>query len=278
MTQGWKHPGRIGGVLYALAAVLLGSIVTVVTRLRVAKYRGRARAARALPAGPIIIISNHASHADGVLLALVCRRMGRSVRLLATAGVFRAPVLGGLTRRLGFIPVERGSATAADALEAASEALAAGEAIGIFPEGRTTRDPNHWPERSKTGAVRLALLTGAPIVPVAMVGTHRVVGRGHPIRSILVNVILRPKVLVEVGEPIDVRELAGGDSASPEAVREISDEVWGHMIALVGQLRDDAAPDPVGVDPIAETDRGVSSPERRRRRRAAGLRRRSSPA
>ena len=55
--------------------------------------------------------------------------------------------------------------------------LADGEAVGIFPEGRLTRDPMMWPERAKTGAVRLALRTGAPIVPVAMVGAHRVVGR-----------------------------------------------------------------------------------------------------
>lgn len=257
MSASWRHPGRLGALLYAVAAVLLGTLTTIVTRLRIAKHRGRRRAAAALPAGPIIIVSNHASYADGVLLALVCRRLGRSVRLLATAGVFRAPVLGALTRRLGFIRVERGAATAAEALDPAAEALGAGEAVGIFPEGRTTRDPDHWPERAKTGAVRLALRTGAPIVPVAMVGTHRVLDRGHPLRSIIANVALRPKVLADVGEPIDIRALAGGDAASPEEVRRLSDHVMAQIIGQVERLREEVAPHPSGLDagaPPAQPD------------------------
>ena len=97
-------------------------------------------------------------------------------------------------RRVGFIPVKRGSRDAADALTPAAEALAAGELVAIFPEGRVTRDPDHWPERARTGAVRLALRTGAPIVPVALTGAHRVAGRRHLVRSLLVNVVLRPRV------------------------------------------------------------------------------------
>ncbi|MEZ5246154.1 MAG: lysophospholipid acyltransferase family protein [Acidimicrobiales bacterium] len=252
MRDGWRHPGRIGGLVYAVAALLLGGVVAVFSRLRLAEERGRRRAARALPEGAIIIVSNHASYADGVLLALICRRMGRSVRLLATSGVFRIPVLGSLARSVGFIPVARGSASAADALEPAAAALAVGEAVGIFPEGRTTRDPDHWPERAKTGAVRLALRTGAPIVPVAMVGTHRVLSRRSPLRSILVNVVLRPEVLTEVGEPIDVAELARATGHRPDDVRGITDEVWTRVVALVAGLRADAAPDPRGTAPATD--------------------------
>ena len=183
-----------------------------------------------------------------VMLALVCRRMGRSVRLLATAGVFRLPVIGAIARRLGFIPVERGSSAAADALEPAAQALAAGEAVGIFPEGRTTRDPNHWPERARTGAVRLALRSGAPIVPVAMVGTHRVLGRRSSVASILMNVVVRPRVLTEVGDPIDVRAMAGDVAIDDVDVRELTDRVWAQIVALVAALREEAAPDPRGVE------------------------------
>jgi len=244
----WKHPGRLGAALYAMLAVLLGTVVTGVTRLRLAKHRGRRRAAAALPAGPIIVVSNHASYADGVVLALICRRMGRSLRLLATGGVFEAPLLGRIVRRLGFIRVERGAANAADSLVAAGDALAAGEAVGIFPEGRTTRNPEQWPERAKTGAVRLALMTGAPIVPVAMVGTHRVLTRKSPLRRILMNIVLRPKVLTAVGRPIDIRSLTLAADPDPDEVRRLSDEMMRQVVGLIEELRQQAAPDPIGVE------------------------------
>ncbi len=243
----WKRPGPTGALVYAVAAALLGGLVTVITRLRFAKSRGRRRAARNLPAGAVIIVSNHASYVDGVLLALVCRRQGRSVRLLATAEVFGLPLIGRLARRIGFIPVARGSDRAADSLDQAALALEAGEAVGIFPEGRTTRDPHHWPERAKTGAARLALRTGAPIVPVAMVGTHRVLDKRRPIRSILFNLVLRPEVLTRVGEPIDMRKLAGEAEPTPEQVRQLSDEMMSRIVRLVEELREEIAPDPAGV-------------------------------
>lgn len=242
----WNKPGVGGAVLYAVAAAFVGSIVTVVSRLRFAKFRGRRKAAALLPPGAIIVVSNHSSYADGLMLALICRRMGRSLRLLATDGVFRAPGLGALARRLGFIPVERGGAHAADALDAAAEALAAGEAVGIFPEGRTTRDPDHWPERAKTGVVRLALRTGAPIIPIALVGTHRVLTRQHPLRTILTNVVLRPEVLTRVGAPIVLGQLSQPET-TPEFVRELSDKVMTQIIDLVEELRGEVAPSPSGV-------------------------------
>ena len=240
----WKSPGRQGAVAYALAAVLLGGLMTVVTRLRIAGVRGRRRVARQLPDGPIIIVSNHAGYADGVLLALACRRMGRSVRLLATGGVFTAPILGRLVERVGFIRVDRGSTSAASALDRAAEALAAGEAVGIFPEGRTTRDPHHWPERAKTGAVRLSLRTDAPIVPVAMVGSHRIAARGKLIRSILTSVVLRPKVLVEVGAPIDLRTLTSAEHPAPAEIRRLSDLVMDRLVELVAEIRGEQPPLP----------------------------------
>ena len=261
----WKNPGRSGAIIYALAASLIGALATAVTRLTISRHRGRQTAVARLPAGPIIIISNHASYADGVLLALTCRRMGRSIRLLATTGVFKAPVLGTLARRVGFIPVARNSSSAGDALDLAVEALNAGEAVGIFPEGRTTRDPNLWPERSKTGAVRLAIQTGAPIVPIAMVGTHRVLPRKRPALALIRNLILRPSVLVEVGEPIDVQNLAdrlrrqdddqdhdnndqdqdhgaGIQQPSPDEIRQIADQVMNVLVELVATARGEAPP------------------------------------
>ena len=239
----WKNPGWIGAIAYAVAAVIVGTLTSAVTRLTIARRRGRRTAVARLPAGAVIVISNHASYADGLLLALTCRRMGRSIRLLATSGVFRAPLIGPLARRLGFIPVERGSVNAADALGPAADALRAGEVVGIFPEGRTTRDPNLWPERAKTGAVRLALQTGVPIVPIAMVGTHRVLPRKRPLLALVRNLIIRPDVLVEVGDPIDVTALAGTDGElTPARIRELADQVMAELVVLVAGLRGEEPP------------------------------------
>jgi 1-acyl-sn-glycerol-3-phosphate acyltransferase len=231
-----------------LLAAVAGVAVTTVSRLSVERQRGRRRAAQRLPDGPIIVIANHTSYADGVLLALACRRLGRSLRLLATSGVFRVPVLGRAFTRLGFIPVARGGPGAALALDAAAAALAAGEAVGVFPEGRITRDPNRWPERAKTGAVRLALRSGAPLVPVAMVGAHEVVSRKRIVLRLVKNLLLRPRVDVLVGAPIDARALVGDlDDPPPEAVRRAADVVMGELIALVADLREIAPEHAVGV-------------------------------
>ena len=238
-------------MLYAALAAIVGGLATVTTRLKLERQRGRRRAARQLPDGPIIVISNHTSYADGVLLALACRRMGRSLRLLATSGVFRAPVIGAIARRLGFIPVMRGGPSAAHALDAAVEALAAGEAVGLYPEGHITRDPEMWPERAKSGAVRLALRSGAPIVPVAMVGAHDVVGRRRIARQMLSNLVRRPRVHVEVGEPILVRRLVTSDTPPPGEIRRAADAVMSELVALVATLRGESPDHPSGVSAAA---------------------------
>jgi 1-acyl-sn-glycerol-3-phosphate acyltransferase len=242
----WRHPGWSGAAVYAITAGLIGAVITVVSRLQIAGVRGRVEVVRGLPDGPVIVISNHSSYADGLLLMIICRRLGRSARMLATAGVFKAPLIGTLARRMGFIPVARGTANAADALDPAAEALAAGEVVALFPEGRVTRDPNQWPERAKTGAVRLALRTGAPIVPVAMEGAYRVVGRRKMVRKLVRNVILRPKVETAIGDPIDVRALLVGEETQEE-VRRLTDLVMSKLIDLVESLRGEQAPDPAGV-------------------------------
>ena len=246
----WRKPGRTGAILYAVLAAVVGSATAFFSRLEIERQRGRREAARTLPSGPIIVISNHTSYADGVMLALACRRMGRSLRLLATSGVFGAPLLGTVARRLGFIKVKRGAADASTSLDEATHALAEGEAVGIFPEGRLTRDPMMWPERAKTGAVRLALRTGAPIVPVAMVGAHRVISRHRVVPNLVFNLVRRPTVDTRVGEPIDVRKLMNiGQTTepTPDEVRLAADLVMSRLVAVVGELRGERAPDPQGV-------------------------------
>lgn len=253
LTTTWRRPGLRAALLYTVAAGLLGALVSAVSRVEVTR---RHTPTRRLPDGPVIVVANHTSFVDGILLALLGRRLGRSLRLMATGGVFRHPLLGPLVRLLGFIPVLRGTSSAAGSLDAAAEALGAGEAVGVFPEGRITRDPGQWPERARTGAVRLALRTGAPVVPVAMVGADRVVGRQHLVSRLLRNTLWRPLVRVEVGEPIDVRALAGHDDPDDATVRRVTDEVMGVLVAQVASLRGERAPHPYGVpaDALPGTD------------------------
>jgi 1-acyl-sn-glycerol-3-phosphate acyltransferase len=224
---------------------LVGALLATVSRLQVLRQRDRRGALEELPPGGLIVVANHTSYADGLLLALAGRRLGRSLRLLGTSGIVEAPGLRILTRRLGFVPVRRGTDRAADALEPAAEAIRAGEAVALYPEGRTTRDPDHWPERGKTGAVRLALMTDAPIIPIASVGAHEVAGRRKLFRSLVVNLFRRPKVLMTVGEPIDVRArlgLAPGQEATPEQVRAATDEVMAMLVSMLEELRGEPAP------------------------------------
>ncbi len=249
----WQRPGLRAALLSAVAAGLLGTIVSSVSRLELTR---RAVPTGRLPEGPVIVVANHTSFADGILLALVGRRLGRSLRLMATGGVFRSGLVGPLARRLGFIPVLRGTDAAASSLDAAATALAAGEAVGLFPEGRITRDAQHWPERSRTGAVRLAIRTGAPVVPVALVGAQQVVGRRGIAARLLRNTILRPRVRVAVGAPVDVRRLADlADGEAPDAatVRRVADEVMALLVSQVAELRGEPAPHPTGVPEEALT-------------------------
>ena len=249
--SGWKRPGRSGAVLYAVLAAVVGALTSAVCSVQIERKRPTTQLGhRGLPPGGLIVVANHTSLADGVLLALAGQRLGRPLRMLGTAGIIDAPILKHLFRRLGFIPVRRRTAEAAHSLAAAADAIAAGEAIALYPEGRITRDPKFWPERSKTGAVRLALQTGAPIVAVASVGAHRVVGRRRKLWRLLVNLVRRPTVQMRVGEPIDVRTLIGlapGEQASNEQVKQAADAVMSQLVAMVEGLRGERAPDPLGV-------------------------------
>jgi 1-acyl-sn-glycerol-3-phosphate acyltransferase len=250
-VSSWKRPGAVGAVIYSLLGVVFGIGTAAISRLVVERRNTSEDLVEDLPAGGIIVISNHTSYADSVFLALAGRSLGRDLRLLGTSGIVEAPGLSGVLRRIGFISVRRGTADAAAALEPAAEAVRAGEAVAIYPEGRLTRDPNQWPERAKTGAVRLALMTNAPIVPIASIGASDVLGKRARVKQFVVNLWRRPEVRMKVGDSIDVRALAGlslGVDPSPDQVRHAADLVMGKLIELVEELRQQAAPNPIGVD------------------------------
>lgn len=123
--------------------------------------------------GPVIVASNHISHMDPLVLertALLLRPKVR-YRFLAKAELFDKQPLAWAMDHLGQIPVDRGSAAASDSLRSAREAIGRGEAVAIFPEG--TVSLTFVPMRPHSGVGRLALDTGAPVVPAGLWGTHR---------------------------------------------------------------------------------------------------------
>ena len=104
-----------------------------------------------LPAhGAVIVAGNHLSVADAFVLTAAVARHRRRIRMLGTAGLFRAPVIGPLLHALGSIPVDRRSTVPAAALAPALAALEAGQCVGLYPEGAITRHPDAWPARGKT--------------------------------------------------------------------------------------------------------------------------------
>jgi len=127
--------------------------------------------------GPVVLASNHVSYLDQLTLAWVADRRGRHVRYLAKAELFDKPVLGTLLRAAHQIPVRRGRAEAADALEMAVDALRRGECVGVFPEGTISEDLE--PMVAKSGTARLVKRAGVAITPVGLWGTHRILTKGR---------------------------------------------------------------------------------------------------
>jgi len=127
--------------------------------------------------GAVLLASNHVSYLDPLTLAWVADRRGRHVRFLAKAELFDKPGLGPLLRGVHQIPVQRGSANAADALRGAVDALHRGECVTVFPEGTISLDLE--PMAGKSGTARLARESGVPVTPVGLWGTHRILFKGR---------------------------------------------------------------------------------------------------
>ena len=149
---------------------LLAVLVLPILNLAV-KYRFHHRE-RMPQTGAFVLAPNHYSEIDPVVIGAASWKLGRAPRFLAKASLFKNPVLGWLLRTSGQIPVERAGSKSHAALRAAEELVEKGRMVIVYPEGSLTRDPDLWPMRGKTGAVRIALERDIPIVPVAHWGTQ----------------------------------------------------------------------------------------------------------
>ncbi|HXJ62694.1 MAG TPA: lysophospholipid acyltransferase family protein [Actinomycetota bacterium] len=171
--------------------------------------------------GPAVIAANHIGYLDFVFLGMGAHRRGRLVRFMAMKEAFGHWLGGPLLRGMRHIPVDR-EGTPNSALRAAVGALRSGEVVGIHPEGGMSR--SYVPAPGKTGAARMAIESGAPLVPTAVWGSQRILAAGH-----------RPKwprdvvVTVSFGPPIE-----SGAGADPG-------EVTAELMANIGAQVDHAA-------------------------------------
>ena len=189
-----------------------------------------------LRAGPLILAANHVSPFDPVVMTAACHKAGIAPRILATGGLFTAPIVGAAMRKAGHIRVDRNTTRVADALPAAAQALRDNALVLVYPEGRIGLDPWMWPERGKTGVARMAATSGAPVLPVAQWGAHAVLPYEtpkHMLRSVLRAIRRRPVVHVRFGTPVDLTGLTGTAGAQAmQATRLIMDGIHDTLIPL----------------------------------------------
>ena len=178
--------------------------------------------------GPAIVAANHLSAADQVVTPITARRQ---VLYFAKAEYFDQPgvrnrVRARVFRELGHVPVDRDDArAAAGTITTGAELLAAGSVLGIFPEGTRTRDGSL--HKFRTGVARLALRSGAPVVPVGLVGTDQMLRPGsHRWR--------RAHVEVHFGAPLDFSGRPE-DERSTRALREVTEIIRVAVQRLSGQ-------------------------------------------
>lgn len=188
--------------------------------------------------GGCVVVVNHISHVDPLTLAHLLYDHGRLVRYLAKDALFKVPVVGAICRDSGQIPVTRLSADAAKAYDAAVAAVSRGELIGVYPEGTITRDPDGWPMRGKTGAARIALSTGCPVIPIGQWGAQEVL----PAYTARLHVVPPRTVHYKVGDPVDLDDLRGKPQTA-EVLREATDRIMAAITALVADLRGEQPPD-----------------------------------
>jgi 1-acyl-sn-glycerol-3-phosphate acyltransferase len=239
----WRAP-----VLWRAAQVAARGVVWPLARLRVT---GDVPAR--LRRGPLILAANHISSFDPCVLAAACGLRRVAPRFLATGGLFRAPIVGPVMRYWGHIPVHRRTSRVAEALSDAAGALAASSVVLVYPEGGIGLDPGMWPERGKTGTARLALATGATVIPVAQWGAHEVVPYAAPrglLRGLPRTIWRRPIIQVRFGDPVDLSGLRDG---GPGQAQRATDRIMAAITRTLAPLRVDEPDRPRHLDPTRPT-------------------------
>jgi len=185
-------------------------------------FRARVEGVEHVPrTGPFILVANHCSNLDPPIIGWATgNKVGRVIHFMAKMEMRRWPLAGWLSQSSGVIFVRRGEADRA-AQKAALDALAAGRPIALFPEGTRSRDGHL--RQGRGGAAFLAMRSGAPLLPVAISGTHRI----FPGRSRFPHA---SRVVVRIGEPFSLPHVPGGRLDRPalaEGTERIMAEIEG---------------------------------------------------
>jgi 1-acyl-sn-glycerol-3-phosphate acyltransferase len=180
--------------------------------------------------GPVIIASNHLSFSDSVFMPLV---VPRKVTFMAKSEYFTSPGIKGLIKKLTFnalgqVPVDRsGGRRSEAALKTGLRLLKEGQCLGIYPEG--TRSPDGKLYKGRTGLARMAIESGAPVVPVAMFNTAEIQPTGQIVPKVR-------RVEMVFGEPL----YFSGDSSDLAFIRQVTDQIMNAIKDLSGQEYVDA--------------------------------------
>ncbi len=192
-------------------------------------FRPRVEGADGIPqTGPVILAGNHVTFVDSMFLSLVVKRpvffIGKD-EYVTGRGV-KGRLMAWFFTTVGMIPVDRdGGRGGVAALMTGKRVLDEGKVFGIYPEG--TRSPDGRLYRGRTGIARLALMTGAPVIPFAMIGTDRVQPGGSGLPRI-------SQVTVRFGQPLEFARYEGMDR-DRYVLRAVTDEVMSHVMRLSGQ-------------------------------------------
>lgn len=197
-------------------------------------YRPRLVGAEHIPeTGPAILVSNHISWADPLVLPAMIRRP-LSFPAKSELFVGRGPVMAVVSwflRNVGQLPMDRsGGRASATSMESVVAVLSRGDLLGIYPEG--TRSPDGRLYKGKTGVARLVLSAGVPVVPVGMLNTQFVRSRFFGIPT-----MRRPQI--RIGAPLDFSAYTGAGS-DRDVLRFVTDEIMAAVQGLTGQPYVDA--------------------------------------
>ena len=210
-------PQRRIGLTYAFGRMIIAPLARIVYRPRV---EGKGHVPRT---GPVIFASNHLSFIDSIAIPVAAPR---PVHFLAKSSYFEKPASRWFFTAIGAIPVQRGAGQAAlDALDQQRALLDEGSAVALYPEGTRSLDGRLY--KGRTGVAFLALQTGAPVVPVGLIGTDKVMPVGAKKPS------LKHRVTVKFGTPLDLAH--HGPASSGKARRLATDDIMSAIHALSGQ-------------------------------------------